>query len=280
MQSQRLNGNGFSDDAPLCGTGFIDAICANMRGHKSRNFLDFFVIGVEFVGNPAGNTHGLIVAGNIGATLGQNVGGKITGISGSAYRFHAVVKLVGQTDRTNFSALNFLFTKYTKHNNDVIFNKISTSTTEADIQEIKSMLPRSNWDRYFKEHIECDENTLNSKWHELYKLRNQVAHNAPFSLSDYKKVEELVDFVKPIITSSIDKLSIINITESEKEELKLADIYLENHFPNAKKWHSLNDDMSIMAFLNRSLIRGTNATEIAKMNMPKPISEIVSDMFE
>ncbi|BEO17587.1 hypothetical protein SMQC19_09340 [Serratia marcescens] len=150
---------------------------------------------------------------------------------------------------------NFLFTKYTKYTKEEIFKRVSLSSTESDIQEIKSMLPRSNWDRYFKEHIECDENTLNSKWFELYNLRNQVAHNAPFSLSDYEKVESLVNFVKPIITSSIEKLSIINITESEKEELEQADIYLDNRLQQTIAWNSRNNTISFLDLFKRNAIR-------------------------
>ena len=84
FQSQRLNGNGFRDNAPLRGTGFINAIGADVRSKNPRDFLHFFVIGVALVGNPAGYTHSLIVAGNVRATLRQNVSGKVTGISSSA----------------------------------------------------------------------------------------------------------------------------------------------------------------------------------------------------
>lgn len=103
FQSQRLNGNGFSDDMPLRGAGFINAIGADVQGKNPRDFLHFFVIGIALVGNPAGYTHSLIVAGNIGATLCQNVSGKVTGISCSAHRLNGFVKLISQTDRTDLA---------------------------------------------------------------------------------------------------------------------------------------------------------------------------------
>lgn len=173
---------------------------------------------------------------------------------------------------------NFLFTKYTKYTKEEIFKRVSLSSTESDIQEIKSMLPRSNWDRYFKEHIECDESTLNSKWFELYNLRNQVAHNAPFSLSDYEKVEELVNFVKPIITSSIEKLSIINITESEKEELEQADIYLDHRHPRTIIWSYENNGHSIMDLFKRNAIRDTSTSEISE-EINQKTNEIMNKLW-
>ncbi|WP_447882327.1 hypothetical protein [Serratia fonticola] len=120
---------------------------------------------------------------------------------------------------------SFLFNKYTKYTTESIFKKISEMNDTSNGNEIKNMLPRSNWERYFKEHIDCQESTLNEKWQQLYELRCQVAHNAPFKKSDYENVTKLIEFIKPIIETSINKLSLIIVSDSDREELKQSNVF-------------------------------------------------------
>ncbi|CAI0766212.1 Uncharacterised protein [Serratia entomophila] len=123
---------------------------------------------------------------------------------------------------TDFIDLSIiLFSKYTKHDVQSIFKKIHNSKTTDDIQSITEMLPKSNWERYFKEHINLDENELEKNWSELYILRCKVAHNKSFTKNDLDELVRLSGIVKPIILSAIGKLNLIEVPDEEKETIIL-----------------------------------------------------------
>ncbi|HGM5591776.1 TPA: hypothetical protein ACKP24_002857, partial [Serratia marcescens] len=148
---------------------------------------------------------------------------------------------------TDFKDLSdILFLKYTKHEITSIFEKIKLAKTPENIKEITEMLPSSNWERYFKKHIDCDDKQLEKNWGKLYILRCKVAHNKSFTKRDLEELEELAAIVKPTIEKSIEKLELIEITEEEKETIILSSIANKNEniselstrFKNGAKKHN------------------------------------------
>jgi len=117
---------------------------------------------------------------------------------------------------------NFLFSEKYTVSKDNLINKLKSSKdlSELNLDELKQMIPISNWDRYFSSEIPISQEKLNQQWSELYDLRCNVAHNKTFTKSDFKKVTELVENLKPIIEKAIEKLDSIGISKEERNNLE------------------------------------------------------------
>ena len=116
---------------------------------------------------------------------------------------------------------DFLFSEnYPSHKESVI-KKLTQAKdlTSLDINEIKSLLPESNWSKYFASIVECEGEYLNKIWKKLYELRNSIAHNKSFSLTDEKQVEELTSEIGGYLEDAISKLDEVVIPESEIENV-------------------------------------------------------------
>jgi len=130
---------------------------------------------------------------------------------------------------------NFLFKEYTTANTKSIFKKIKSlnNNTEINLNEIKSLIPKSNWERYFDPIINCEPDFFSKKWKELYDLRIKVAHNKFITKNDYLEIELLIGEVKPILTSAIDNFENINVPEEDKDQIA------ENVASNVNNLYSL-----------------------------------------
>ncbi len=116
---------------------------------------------------------------------------------------------------------NFLFSeKYPNHKESLI-QKLSKADNidELNLSEIKSLLPESNWSRYFEELVDCEDEFLSKRWERLYKLRNAIAHSRFVSIGDLNEVEDLADEITPILDDAIEKLSTITVPDDEIENV-------------------------------------------------------------
>lgn len=110
---------------------------------------------------------------------------------------------------------------------DFLFNEYSNKPVKDLISNLKNnkeynkddYIPKSNWQRYFNEVVDCDNEFLKKRWKMLYDLRCKVAHNNKFDKNDYEKTIELVQAVEPKIVEAIDKLSKVTINNNEKKIL-------------------------------------------------------------
>jgi hypothetical protein len=122
---------------------------------------------------------------------------------------------------TDFKDLStFLFDEYRTEDIRSLNEKIKGLNAEAiSATELKGFLPRSNWERYFREHVDCEGTYLQSRWDKLYKLRCKVAHNNSFTREDYNNTVSLVDEISPKLTDAIANLDHVEVPEEEREEL-------------------------------------------------------------
>lgn len=123
---------------------------------------------------------------------------------------------------TDFIQLsNFLFKEYTTANVDEFVEKIKKANDVSDLnlEELKKIVPLSNWTRYFNPIVECTSDELASKWSKLYELRCKVAHNNFMDEEDFNNLITNSKAVQLIIQDAIDNLDKVNIKEEEKEEL-------------------------------------------------------------
>lgn len=124
---------------------------------------------------------------------------------------------------TDFKDLStFLFDEYRTLDIKALNEKIRSLENEGDevsLSELKGFLPKSNWERYFREHVDCESSYLEVRWERLYKLRCKIAHNNFFTKDDYDQMTSLISEVKPKIEDAIKNLDKVEVPEEERDEL-------------------------------------------------------------
>ncbi|MBY6836865.1 hypothetical protein FDG50_05635 [Clostridium botulinum] len=115
----------------------------------------------------------------------------------------------------------FLFEEYnTKKSGELLqFIKTYNKGKTIEIEKLQEYIPKSNWDRFFKEKIKINGADLEKNWKELYQLRCQVAHNNKLIKEDYNKIVNLSKKVEESINKAFDNLSEIILTEEEKSDV-------------------------------------------------------------
>ncbi|GAB3399687.1 HEPN domain-containing protein [Massilia agilis] len=116
---------------------------------------------------------------------------------------------------------NLLFKEYFTGDVRKITEKISASTTTADldINELKELVPASNWQRYFAPIIECDSGYLKKRWERLYELRCKVAHNRFITVDELKEINVLTDELDEKFDKAISSLAQVEVSAAQKEEV-------------------------------------------------------------
>ncbi|PQA59823.1 HEPN domain-containing protein [Siphonobacter curvatus] len=120
--------------------------------------------------------------------------------------------------QTDFIHLKtFLSTEITTPKSQDLYSKIKKANTldELNLEELKSFIPVSNWDKYFKSIISCDLDFITSRWDELYQLRCKVAHNNFLNKAEYQTIIRLFEDLKPKISQAIESLDSIEVDESD-----------------------------------------------------------------
>lgn len=114
---------------------------------------------------------------------------------------------------------NFLFKEYSPQPVKKLMEIIKNSNEESilKIDELKTFVPSSNWEKYFSELVDCDAEYLRKRWEKLYKLRNNIAHNRGLIRREYEEIVTLVDQVKDKLNRAINSLDQITLTTLEKE---------------------------------------------------------------
>lgn len=117
---------------------------------------------------------------------------------------------------------NFLFSEnYPIHKENLVKKlKEAKDITELNLDDIKILIPNSNWERYFSSDVSIPKEKLIKNWDELYDLRCKIAHNKSFNITDYKKVITLCNELKPQLEQAINKLSNIQIDKDTRDLLK------------------------------------------------------------
>ncbi|QGY27435.1 HEPN domain-containing protein [Pantoea cypripedii] len=114
----------------------------------------------------------------------------------------------------------FLFDSYRTQDLDGLIRKIKDHDGDSiPIDDVRDFIPKSNWQRYFQKHVDCEESLLKSRWDKLYLIRCKVAHNNFFERNDFDMLIKMSSEIKPIIEGAISSLEKITVPEEEREEL-------------------------------------------------------------
>jgi len=134
----------------------------------------------------------------------------------------SIEPLIDDLHKTDFIHLSdVLFKKYRTLDIEELNRKLSGAekNSQIDFNEIKGFILKSNWERHFSSKVDFKEESLKKQWEMLYELRNKVAHNRFVTKNDYNKIRGLVESLKPVINSSLNKLEEIQLKEEEKESV-------------------------------------------------------------
>ncbi|MWJ28327.1 hypothetical protein GPM19_08935 [Halomonas sp. ZH2S] len=114
---------------------------------------------------------------------------------------------------------DFLFKPYSVHNVKNLFDKLdeAVSLEELDLEKIKEFIPKSNWQRYFSEIVDCDDTFLDKRWRQLYDLRCLIAHNAIVNKRDYEDIRKIVDEINVSLDKAIKDIDKISVPADDKE---------------------------------------------------------------
>jgi len=155
--------------------------------------------------------------------------------------------------------------------------------TADAVDGIKKFIPRSNWDKYLKDHVECEGSFLQKRWTELYELRCKIAHNNTFTKNEFERVKNIIDDLYPPLISAISKLSKIKITEEEKQEIvdELDKQEIVKEFD--KQESTSHDQVLVKKFISQSNRLGSRLNRLSRILRDLPegtkIIERVKDLY-
>lgn len=143
--------------------------------------------------------------------------------------------------------VDFLFKPYQTNSSLVLFKKIDSarSIEEFDLSDLKSFVPKSNWERYFSKIVECEDVYLKKRWESLYDLRCKVAHNAFIDKGDHEKIKTITQELRKVLNIAIDSLNKIYIPVEEKEDIadNVASNINELHGKFIRQWTVLTTSL-------------------------------------
>jgi uncharacterized protein YutE (UPF0331/DUF86 family) len=123
---------------------------------------------------------------------------------------------------TDFIQLSdFLFKPYSTASSSKLMEKVRSalSASEINIDELKELVPTSNWERYFQPIVSCKSEYLQTRWAKLYELRCLVAHNNFIGHDDYENILKISGEVKEKLGEALSKLDSIYMSPEQKEEV-------------------------------------------------------------
>lgn len=123
---------------------------------------------------------------------------------------------------TDFIQLaDFLFKPYQTKDINNLYKQLKNckDISELTLEELREFIPKSNWERYFKVFVNCEDDYLNKKWARLYELRCIIAHNNLLSQTEFEEISMLVRELEPKIQEAIDNIDNIIIPKEEKEHV-------------------------------------------------------------
>ena len=118
---------------------------------------------------------------------------------------------------------NFLFNAYRELEITELIRKIAPLSfedmNENTFIEIKKIIPKTNWEKYFEASIDITSDVIKKDWRTLYELRCKIAHNRDFTKHNLDSVVALTSKLKPILNKAISKTENIKIDGKDKSEL-------------------------------------------------------------
>lgn len=116
---------------------------------------------------------------------------------------------------------HFLFSENYPNHRESLLKKLKTAEdfSTLDLKEIKTLIPDSNWNKYFEPIVGCDAEYLKKRWDKLYDLRINIAHNKSFTKHNLEETVHLCSELKPHLQKALTSLDEIVLTPEERENI-------------------------------------------------------------
>ncbi|WP_439864108.1 hypothetical protein [Pseudomonas antarctica] len=164
---------------------------------------------------------------------------------------------------------NFLFKSYSTANSKTLVEKVKTAQniTDLNINELKELVPTSNWEKYFLPIVNCKSEHLETRWEKLYELRCLVAHNNFISNEDFESIKRICIEVKDQLSEALKNLDKIHISAEQKEEVaeNIATNLNSLHGDIILKWNSIQH---LIIELTMSALDHVEAHHLIKSKTP------------
>jgi hypothetical protein len=149
---------------------------------------------------------------------------------------------------TDFIQLaDYLFKPYSTKSSDLLFKELRKrkDLKNLDINYFQEFIPRSNWERYFNQFVNCEDGFILKNWTRLYELRCLIAHNNFISSNEYDELNQIVKNLQDKFEEAIDSVDKIIIPTKEKSALlesvvKVNNELLESYF---NSWNLIQNEV-------------------------------------
>ncbi|RHW76732.1 HEPN domain-containing protein [Colwellia sp. RSH04] len=111
-----------------------------------------------------------------------------------------------------------LFDDYQNDSNARLHKEIESykDNENVPIKQLKALMPKSNWTRFFNKHVNIEGPSLKKKWERLYELRNVVAHTSSLNSTQFEEIHELVEELKPELEKAFANLEEVKLNNSDR----------------------------------------------------------------
>lgn len=177
---------------------------------------------------------------------------------------------------TDFIQLSdFLFKPYSTASSSKLMEKVRSalSASEINIDELKELVPTSNWERYFQPIVSCKSEYLQTRWTKLYELRCLVAHNNFIGHDDFDNILKISGEVKEKLGEALSKLDSIYMSPEQKEEVaeNIATTVNSTHAELISIW------ISIQQLLIETAMNALNHEQARKLIKNKTSTRLIID---
>lgn len=168
---------------------------------------------------------------------------------------------------------DFLFKDYQSRNVNELYEKINSieDITDITMEDLLSFIPRSNWDRYFSEIVDCDGEYLNKRWKLLYELRCKVAHNSIIGKHEHDSIIQLFDEVNAPLQTAVMNLDKVHIPDEDKEQIA------ENVVSNISSLYS--DFISKWQIFETTINQSNNIIIPKDENVSSSLNTLIEDIY-
>lgn len=166
---------------------------------------------------------------------------------------------------------DFLFKPYPSKSFDYLLKNLKDKKEkEISTTDLTEYIPKSNWERYFNDIVECEDQFFNKRWSKLYNLRCLVAHNSFFTSNELKEVEDLTLNLDNIIEKALLELDKVKVPEENKEELveSIAVNSNEVYANFLEKWKKL--ELTVISYVEQNKKFDTELESIVKSKIKTP----------
>lgn len=174
---------------------------------------------------------------------------------------------------------NFLFNAYRELEINELIRKITPLSfqdiNESTFAEIKKIIPKTNWEKYFESNVNIPSEIIKKDWKTLYDLRCKIAHNRDFTKNNLDDVVKLTSKLIPILYEAINKTENLTIDKNDKSEL--ANQFEENFLDNKKSDIELYVDSVVDLYYE---IRKLYTLAFNEGPGDKKVSEVVALVFD